>query len=230
MNRSGQPVIIEFPLRGEWQAPTTPKKQIPSHGTNRLGLRYAFDFLQVDYEKKSQPFHCLSAIRYLLVGVPLKDCYCWGAPIYAPCDGKVVMVEEGVRERKIVHWFVDSIIAIKNALFFNEEKDAYRKIAGNFVVIKYEEHGYMAFAHLQKDSIAVTLNQEIKKGDYLGNVGHSGNSTAPHLHFQLMDSQDIAHSQGIPFLFEQYELYQAGSWKMVNNQIPSETDRIQFIK
>ncbi|MBL1226280.1 M23 family metallopeptidase [Enterococcus sp. BWR-S5] len=224
------PVVIEFPLRGEWQAPTTPKKQIPSHGTNRLGLRYAFDFLQVNYKKRSTPFHRLSAIRYFLFGVPLKDCYCWGEPIYAPCDGKVVMLEDGIRERKIVHWFVDSMIAIKNALFFNEEKDAHSKIAGNYVVINYGKDGYMAFAHLQKDSIAVTLNQEIKKGDYLGKVGHSGNSTAPHLHFQLMDSQDIAHSQGIPCLFEQYEVYQNDGWQMVYNQMPSETDRIRFIK
>jgi len=29
------PVIIEFSLRGEWLAPTTPATKIPSHGTNR---------------------------------------------------------------------------------------------------------------------------------------------------------------------------------------------------
>lgn len=228
MNR--KPVVIEFPLRGEWQAPTTPKKKIPSHGTNRLGLRYAFDFLQVDNEKKSKPFHRLSPIRYILVGVPLAVCYCWGEPIYAPCDGKVVMLEDGIRERRIVHWLVDSMIAIKNALFFDERRDAYSKIAGNYIVIKYEEHGYMAFAHLQNGSIAVTADQKIKKGTYLGNVGHSGNSTSPHLHFQLMDSQDIANSQGIPFLFEQYELYQSENWRKVYDQIPSDTDRIRFIK
>lgn len=228
MNR--KPVVIEFPLRGEWQTPTTPKKQIPSHGTNRLGLRYAVDFLQVDYKKKSKPFHQLSSIRYLLFGVPLKDCYCWGEPIYAPCDGKVIMVEDGVRERRIVHWLVDSIIAIKNALFFNEKRDAYSKIAGNFIVIEYGKQGYMAFAHLQKDSIAVTENQEIEKGTYLGKVGHSGNSTSPHLHFQLMDSEDIATSKGIPFLFEQYEVYRNGTWQIVQDQLPSETDRIRFIK
>jgi len=43
-----KPIIVEFPLRGEWLAPNTPGKKIPSHGTDQLGTRYAYDFLQVD--------------------------------------------------------------------------------------------------------------------------------------------------------------------------------------
>jgi hypothetical protein len=37
---------IAFPLRGEWYTETRPADRIPSHGTNRFGLRYAFDFIQ----------------------------------------------------------------------------------------------------------------------------------------------------------------------------------------
>ena len=47
------PVIIGFPLRGEWLAPNTPGSKIPSHGTDQLGERYAFDFLQVDWSSVS---------------------------------------------------------------------------------------------------------------------------------------------------------------------------------
>lgn len=223
-------ISIEFPLRGEWQTPTTPAKQIPSHGTNRMGLRYALDFIQIDFESKWKSFHSLAHIHYLLFGVPLQKCYCWGENIYAPCDGEIIIIENKVRERRIVHWFVDSIIAIKNAMFFNEKKDDYSKIAGNYIVLKYQENVYMAFAHLQKDSIAVTLNQEVKKGTLLGKVGHSGNSTSPHLHFQLMDSSDIANSHGIPCVFDQYDVFKNGTWETVYNQIPSETDRIRFVK
>ena len=43
MDRScemNNPIIVEFPLRGEWNSPNTPGSKIPSHGTNQLGTRY----------------------------------------------------------------------------------------------------------------------------------------------------------------------------------------------
>lgn len=59
-------------------------------------------------------------------------------------------------------------------------------------------------------------------------MGHSGNSFAPHLHFQLMDSSDIATAKGLPCAFEQYELFKNGTWEKVNNGIPTNKDRIRF--
>lgn len=59
-------------------------------------------------------------------------------------------------------------------------------------------------------------------------MGHSGNSFAPHLHFQLMDSSDISIANGLPCAFEQYEVFQKGEWKKVANGIPTDKDRIRF--
>ena len=43
------PVVVDFPLRGEgWMAVTTPAHRVPSHGTDMLGQRYAYDLLIVD--------------------------------------------------------------------------------------------------------------------------------------------------------------------------------------
>lgn len=222
-------VTIEFPLRGEWVAPTTPAKRIPSHGTNRMGLKYAFDFLQVDQNNMNK-FYDASTFRFLILGVPLKKCYCYGRDIYAPCDGEVVAKIDGIPERKHVHWLRESIIGIKKSLTFNEETDDFSIIAGNFIIIKCSENVYMAFVHLQTDSIAVSLNEKIPKGSFLGKVGHSGNSTSPHLHFQVMDSSDLKNANGIPCFFEKYQIYQHDTWKTVHNQIPSEKDRIRFNK
>ena len=48
------PVVVDFPLRGEgWMAVTTPAHRVPSHGTDMLGQRYAYDLLKVDGEKVS---------------------------------------------------------------------------------------------------------------------------------------------------------------------------------
>ena len=67
------PILVEFPLRGEWLSPNTPGTKIPSHGTNQLGTRYAYDFIQVDWGRRGWPSYRVSLAHYLLVGVPLKD-------------------------------------------------------------------------------------------------------------------------------------------------------------
>ncbi|MEQ8174599.1 MAG: M23 family metallopeptidase [Syntrophomonadaceae bacterium] len=222
------PVIIGFPLRGEWMAPNTPGKRIPSHGTDLLGERYAFDFLKVDWARTGKPFYQINLPQYLFSGVSLNQCYGWGQEIYAPCGGTITKAEDGYKERPIVNLFSDLSGALKNAHAFKPGKDDIQTVAGNYVIMKCSEHVYAAFAHMQTGSVSVAAGQAVKKGDLLGKVGHSGNSTAPHLHFQLMDSNDLLSAQGIPCAFEQYELYQDGEWETVFNCVPSDKDRIRF--
>jgi murein DD-endopeptidase MepM/ murein hydrolase activator NlpD len=90
------------------------------------------------------------------------------------------------------------------------------------------ENIYAALCHLQTGSIQVTVGQSVKKGEVIGRVGHSGNSFGPHLHFQLMDSSDIATAKGLPCAFEKYEVFQNGEWQEVINDIPTDKDRIRF--
>ncbi|WP_314061964.1 M23 family metallopeptidase [uncultured Vagococcus sp.] len=228
METNESPLVLEFPLRGEWLAPTTPAKKIPSHGTNQFGLRYAYDFLQVDWQTKKLPFHSLSQWHYFFLGVPLRTCYCWGADIYAPFDGEVVAINCSYKERSRVFWLTDCLIALRHAYFF-KARDGFEKIAGNYLVMKHREGVFAAFAHLQTDSIKVQLHQKIKRGDFLGKVGHSGNSTSPHLHFQLMDSDDFTQAKGIPCHFANYDRYEHHKWQPVTNGIPNERDRIRFL-
>jgi murein DD-endopeptidase MepM/ murein hydrolase activator NlpD len=103
-------------------------------------------------------------------------------------------------------------------------------LAGNYIIIRYDDNIYAALCHLQTGSIQVQVGQNVTKGELVGKVGHSGNSFAPHLHFQLMDSINIATANGLPCAFEEYELFKKGTWETVTNSIPTNKDRIRFQK
>lgn len=223
-----EPIIVEFPLRGEWLSPNTPGTRIPSHGTNRLGTRYAYDFIQVDWERRGLPAYRVSLAQYLLFGVPLNEYYCWGQNVFAPCDGIIVQAEDGYKERERTNLWSDMCNAYKNAHFFDPRKDDIQTVAGNYIIMQCGKNIYAALVHLQTGSIQVSAGQSVKKGEIIGRVGHSGNSFAPHLHFQIMDSSDIRTANGLPCAFEKYEVFQDGKWEKGVNGIPTDKDRIRF--
>ncbi len=221
------PIVVDFPLRGEWIAPNTPGTKIPSHGTDMFGQRYAYDFVGIDSRSSGTRFYRPNPFRYLVLGVRLQDCFGWGQPIFSSTAGIVVQTEDGWPERNPVHLARDIPILLKNARTFNAKQTAdLRELSGNYIMIETHD-GYALYAHAQTGSIKVRPGDKVVSGQLLANVGHSGNSTAPHLHFQLMDHQDPWKAQGIPCCFRDYEVSREGAWRLVQNGIPKATDRIR---
>lgn len=54
---------------------------------------------------------------------------------------------------------------------------------GNLVVIAHANGTQTFYAHLSK--ISVSIGQEVNQGSIIGNVGSTGRSTGPHLHFEV---------------------------------------------
>jgi murein DD-endopeptidase MepM/ murein hydrolase activator NlpD len=84
---------------------------------------------------------------------------------------------------------------------------------------------FALYAHLAPGTVVVAKGQEVAVGDVLGRVGHTGNSTAPHLHFQLMDSPDAGQVRGIACSFADYVMRRDGAWGGVHNGIPRRRER-----
>ncbi|MGE5678745.1 MAG: M23 family metallopeptidase [Pseudomonadota bacterium] len=55
------------------------------------------------------------------------------------------------------------------------------KVTGNTVIIDHGCNVYSSYAHL--DKLMVAAGDEVKKGDIIGEVGSTGFSTGPHLHW-----------------------------------------------
>ncbi len=50
----------------------------------------------------------------------------------------------------------------------------------------------------------VGVGDSVSAGDVIGEVGNSGDSVEPHLHFHAMSGPDPGRSSGIPTLFEDW--------------------------
>ena len=71
------------------------------------------------------------------------------------------------------------------------------------------DHGngeYSLYAHMQPGSVHVQVGDRIAAGAELGKLGSSGNSTEPHLHFQVCDAPTPMACAGIPLQFQNVTL------------------------
>ena len=227
MGELDDPVVVELPLRGEWSVERTPADRIPSHGTDLLGQRYAYDLVRTDH-RRGFHLHPAGTLRWLLTGGRTRDCYGWGQPVHAVSDGVIVQAVDGVAERQRLHPVRESWVAVTTTVRFARRGLDPAGLAGNHVIT--ETAGtYALYAHLAPGSVAVTRGQQVRAGEVLGRVGHTGNSTAPHLHFHLMDSADPLRARGIPCAFAAYLVERDGQWQRVERGIPHRRERISSV-
>jgi hypothetical protein len=216
--------VVEFPLRGEWCALATPAHRLPSHGTDYFAQRYAYDFARMDPKRtRLQPG---SMLRHLIAGTPASWFFCWDQPVHAAFAGRVVGIGDGWPDRQRVSAVWELLRA---SLFARRPRGSdYRPLAGNFVLLEGSP-GVALYAHLRRGSIRLRKGQDVATSEPIGNVGNSGNSTMPHLHFHLMDGADPLVAMGIPCVFRRYERFADDSWIPVDRGAPNRLERIRAV-
>jgi Peptidase family M23 len=70
---------------------------------------------------------------------------------------------------------------------------------GNHVILDLGNGNYALYAHMKPGSIRVHAGQTVMPGQVIGLVGNSGNTIAPHMHFQLMDRPSSLDANGLPY-------------------------------
>jgi len=75
---------------------------------------------------------------------------------------------------------------------------------GNSVVEDIDSGRYVAYGHLKPGTIPASIRKgtPLTTGELIGRLGNSGNSDAPHLHFQVMDGPSFLDATGLPFVFD----------------------------
>jgi murein DD-endopeptidase MepM/ murein hydrolase activator NlpD len=135
-----------------------------------------------------------------------------GAPIRSVADGTVVSV---VSDRNDDRSFdPEASHQDINSLF------------GNYLVVDLGDGTFALYGHVQKASITVRVGERVRRGQHIANVGQSGSSLLPHLHFQLMDGPDM-HAEGVPALFRNFTRVRGASRERVRLGAIASSDVIE---
>lgn len=185
-----EPVVIGPPLKGAgWLngnscCAVTPHRGAVNaiNGAFHAPERYAIDYVRLDENGSflSGPVDELESYPY------------FGADIIAVGDGPIVSMRFDLPEQ--------TPGANPTGLTLDE-------YGGNHIVQDLGDGVYAFYAHLQPGNpLGVEVGQQLKKGETIALLGNTGNTDSPHLHFHLMDSPSPLGSNGIPFVYDSFDL------------------------
>lgn len=185
----GPTPVVAPPLRGDgWIVGNGCCAQLTSHraallpinGSISQGERFAIDFIQVQPSGLlgTGPLDQLSSYPF------------FGDEVIAAAPGKVVTVVDNRPETPPG----------------DLPPSPAATLPGNNVVVAMGHNRYAMYAHLQPGTVMVKPGDRVRSGQLLARLGSSGNSNAPHLHFQLMDGPSPLTSEGIPYRFSRFSV------------------------
>ncbi|MFF5898387.1 M23 family metallopeptidase [Streptomyces argenteolus] len=186
-------VEVGPPVAGRWTALNSPADKVPSHGTHAYGQSYAIDVVAEPEGESRPPFRSLWPVVR-----PNRDFPAFGAPLLAVADATVVHASDGRRD----HLSRNSGPALAYLMLIEaavRELAGAGTIFGNRIVLDLGDGTYAAYAHVRRGSLLVRAGDSVRAGQQIARCGNSGNSTEPHVHFQLMDHPDLDTARGIPF-------------------------------
>ena len=185
--------VLDLPVKGVWRASEAGGTESVNYHNAFKGQKYAIDIVKIG--KGGSMFEG--------DGKVISDFYAMGANVYSPVDGIVVHEIDSLPNADISFSPMDTV-----------------NPAGNHVVVEFEPDRFVFLAHLNTSSVTVKKGDTIQKGDLIGQVGNSGNTTLPHLHMHIQDLPVIEyeHSTGFPFRFKLMKRKRLLIWRTLTNE------------
>jgi murein DD-endopeptidase len=176
-------VVISAPLTGEdWVAGNGPSNAsahrralIPVNGCAYISQRFAIDWIEAYPDGKTYQ------------GDPAdnKNYRAYGHEIHAVADGTVTETKDGIPQNTPGAKSLAVPITLET-------------IGGNHVIMNIGNGLYAFYAHMQPGSLRVKVGDKVKAGQVLGLLGNTGNSSEPHLHFDICTASSMLACEGMP--------------------------------
>lgn len=204
--RTVKPPSLGPPLKGAaWFAGNGPdntsghrRALIPVDGRATIAQRFAIDWLKIGPDGRTFKGKAEDNRSY----------HAYGAELLAVVDGEIVAVHDGIPEN--VPGPASRAVPI-----------TLETVGGNYVVLALGGDQYAVYAHLQPGSLRVKVGDRVKRGQVLGLLGNSGNSTEPHLHFHVCDGPTPLTSEGLPYVLDSFDVYDsAGKATPRSDELP----------
>lgn len=115
-------------------------------------------------------------------GTQLEDYEVFGKEVLAPGDGVIDQV-------------IDGAIDVNPG-----ERD--RSVGvGNAIIIDHQNGEFSLLCHFKHNSITAKVGDVVKQGEVIGLCGNTGNTTQPHIHFNLQDHPRMHLANALPAQF-----------------------------
>jgi hypothetical protein len=149
-------------------------------GAARLPGRFAIDFIRLD-----------STGKYAAGDAnEIRNWYGYNAEVLAVANGVISSVRNNAAESPTLSRYTATLP--ENA-------------TGNYISMKIADGRYVFYEHLKPGSIKVIPGQKVKKGQVIAALGFTGQTTGPHLHLHIADTDSPLGAEGLPFEFKSYK-------------------------
>ena len=74
---------------------------------------------------------------------------------------------------------------------------------GNYIIIEHAPGEHSLLAHLKQQSVNVKAGDRVRRGQQIAEIGASGSSLMPHLHYQLQTTA-AGNGEGLPAYFHDF--------------------------
>lgn len=179
------------PITGTWVGLNSPADKVPSHGTHAYGQTYAIDIVGPSGSETPR------RVTWGWTTRRPEECPAFGRPAVAVADGTVVTSVDRLRDHRTRESMLPIVAMMLGGMV--REIGGVTFLLGNHVVIDHGDGAWGVYAHLRRGTVAVSPGDHVVAGQQIGEVGNSGNTSEPHLHFHLMNDPDPYVGRGLPF-------------------------------